>query len=105
MCMSNTGVLMANMMVSSVIPAVFNVVFSFCKTTLALFSMRRICAFTAVLSNTNILVSISSIGALAIDRLVSVSTPLRYSEMATPHRALIFVGFQVSYRLVKLLIN
>ena len=90
------GILMVNMCLSGVVPALFDGVLSFCYTTEQLFNIPYVCIATAIIANTNQLVTFTSIAAMSVDRLVAVSIPLRYEQVVTIVKILVFIAIQVS---------
>ena len=92
-----TGMLMANMCWSGVIPSLLNGVLSFCYTTERLFDFPYMCIASAIISNANQLVTLTSIAAMSIDRLISVSIPFRYEQLVTTTKVSIFIGIQVRH--------
>ena len=92
---------MVNMCLSGVVPALFDGVLSFCYTTEQLFNIPYVCIATAIIANTNQLVTFTSIAAMSVDRLIAVSIPLRYEQVVTITKILIFIAIQVSLDLHK----
>jgi len=88
---------MINMCISGVIPSVLSGIFSFCVTSQLLFDLPVVCVITALITNTNSIVTIISIAAMAADRCMAVTLHMRYFQTITPRKCVVFIFFQVCY--------
>lgn len=87
--------LMCSMCASGVMKALTVIGFSFCSTTQLLSEHLPLCVWTYVMSSANSLVGLSTISALALDRLIAVTYHLRYQDIVTPKRCSLFIVLQV----------
>jgi len=86
---------MSNMCISGVIVGVCNGLFATCEVTMFVLSHKPACIIAQTIGNANSLVSMTSIAAMALDRLIAITLHMKYHMLATPRNCAIFIVIQV----------
>lgn len=88
---------MTNLCVSGCILSAISGLFSFCKTLDWLNQDLPACVATHILTSSTASVGISTVAALAVDKLFAITYHLRYKALASPTKGVLFILVQVSH--------